>query len=201
MGRDPDSAADHGAGPDEPGPGRGAEDVPDRAGQTHLWFKADSPAGPVFVAHSNGWVTGLLIAPEGREPDPGRFVDYMRDEVGADVEPDPDPDPKLVARVGEALATGRTDVPVDLSARSPFHQEVLRATARIPRGEVRTYGELAEAVGRPRAARAVGTAMARNPVPLLVPCHRVVPSSGGVGNYGFGSDLKAKLLAGEGVVL
>ena len=75
------------------------------------------------------------------------------------------------------------------------------ATARIPRGEVRTYGELAAIVGRPRAARAVGTAMARNPVPLLVPCHRVVPSSGGVGNYGFGSDLKAKLLAGEGVVL
>ena len=103
------------------------------------------------------------------------------------------------------LATGklvaRTDVPVDLSSRSVFHQEVLRATARIPRGEVRTYGELAAIVGRPRAARAVGTAMARNPVPLLVPCHRVVPSSGGVGNYGFGSDLKAKLLAGEGVVL
>ncbi|MXW89512.1 MAG: MGMT family protein [Acidimicrobiaceae bacterium] len=125
----------------------------------------------------------------------------MRDEVGTDVEPDPDPDPKLVARVGEALATGRTDVPVDLSSRSEFHQEVLRATARIPRGEVRTYGELAEIVGRPRAARAVGTAMARNPVPLLVPCHRVVPSSGGVGNYGYRPELKAKLLAGEGVVL
>ena len=176
-------------------------DVPERAGQTHLWFTADSPAGPVFVAHANGWVSGLKIMPEGREPDPGRFVDFMRDEVGEDVEPDPDPDPRLVARVSEALATGRTDVPVDLSSRSPFHQEVLRATARIPRGEVRTYGELAEIVGRPRAARAVGTAMARNPVPLLVPCHRVVPSSGGVGNYGFGSGLKAKLLAGEGVLL
>jgi methylated-DNA-[protein]-cysteine S-methyltransferase len=182
-------------------PTNGHEDVPERAGQAHLWFKADSPAGPVFVAHANGWVSGLKIMPEGRELDPGRFVDYMRDEVGEDVEPDPDPDPRLVARVSEALATGRTDVPVDLSSRSPFHQEVLRATARIPRGEVRTYGELAEIVGRPRAARAVGTAMARNPVPLLVPCHRVVPSSGGVGNYGFGSDLKGKLLADEGVVL
>ena len=177
------------------------QNVPERAGHTHLWFTADSPAGPVFVAHSNGWVSGLLIAPDGREPDPGRFVEYMRDEVGTDVEPDPDPDPKLVARVGEALATGRTDVPVDLSSRSEFHQEVLRATARIPRGEVRTYGELAEIVGRPRAARAVGTAMARNPVPLLVPCHRVVPSSGGVGKYGYRPELKAKLLAGEGVVL
>ena len=178
------------------------ESVPEKAGQPHLWFMADSPAGPVFVAHSNGWVSGLQITPDGYEPDPGRFVDYMHDEVGTDVEPDPDPDPKLVARVSEALATGRTDVPVDLSSRSPFHQEVLRATARIPRGEVRTYGELAAAVGRPRAARAVGTAMARNPVPLLVPCHRVVPSSGGVGSYGgFSSDLKAKLLANEGVTL
>ena len=177
------------------------EEVVERAAHTHLWFTAESPAGPVFVAHTNGWVSGLLILPEGHEPDPGRFVDYMRDEVGADVEPDPDPDPNLVARVAEALATGRTDVPVDLSSRSPFHQEVLRATARIPRGEVRTYGELAEVVGRPRAARAVGTAMARNPIPLLIPCHRVVPSSGGVGNYGFGGDLKAKLLANEGVAL
>lgn len=177
------------------------QDVAERAGQAHLWFKADSPAGPVFVAHTNGWVSGLMIAPDGRDPDPGRFVDYMRDEVGTDVDPDPDPDPKLVARVSEALATGRTDVPVDLSSRSEFHQEVLRATARIPCGEVRTYGELAAIVGRPRAARAVGTAMARNPVPLLVPCHRVVPSSGGVGNYGAGSDLKVKLLAGEGAVL
>ena len=184
----------------EPAEDRGQE-VPERAGLIHLWFTADSPAGPVFVAHSNGWVSGLQITPDGREPEPGRFVDYMRDEVGTDVEPDPDPDPKLVARVSEALATGRTDVPVDLSSRSEFHQEVLRATARIPCGEVRTYGELAAAVGRPRAARAVGTAMARNPVPLLVPCHRVVPSSGGVGRFGFGSDLKTKLLAGEGVVL
>ncbi len=178
-----------------------SENPTERAGLAHLWFMADSPAGAVFVAHSNGWVSGLQITPGGREPDPGRFVDYMRDEVGTEVDPDPDPDPKLVARVSEALATGRTDVPVDLSSRSAFHQEVLRATARIPCGEVRTYGELAAIVGRPRAARAVGTAMARNPVPLLIPCHRVVPSSGGVGNYGYSPETKAKLLVGEGVVL
>ena len=201
MRTDLDSAENVGAGLNEPAAARGDEDVPERANQTHLWFMADSPAGPVFVAHSNGWVSGLQITPDDREPDPGCFVDYMRDEVRKDVDVDPQPDPKLVARVSEALATGRTDVPVDLSSRSPFHQEVLRATARIPRGEVRTYGELAAIVGRPRAARAVGTAMARNPVPLLVPCHRVVPSSGGVGNYGYSSDLKAKLLAGEGAVL
>ena len=200
MTADVESPESVGNSPSEPEPAQAGRRVPDRASQTHLWFTADSPAGPVFVAHSNGWVTGLRIETSGNRPDPERFAAYMREHVGADAEPDPDPDPRLMARVSEALATGRTDVPVDLSSRSPFHQEVLRATARIPRGEVRTYAQLAAAVGRPRAARAVGTAMARNPVPLLVPCHRVVPSSGGVGNYGYGSELKAKLLATEGVI-
>ncbi len=175
--------------------------VAERASSTHLWFTADSPAGPVFVAHAHGWVSGLQIVPDGSKPDPSRFVDYMRDEVGVRTDIDLEVDTKLEERVNLALATGRTDVGVDLSSRTQFHQEVLRATMRIPRGEVRTYAELAATVGRPRAARAVGTAMARNPIPLLVPCHRVVPSSGGVGRYGYGSELKAKLLAGEGVVL
>ncbi len=178
-----------------------SEPLVERAGRTHLWFMVESPAGPVFVAHTNGWVSGLMIPDDGRDSDPGTFVEYMRDQIGVDVDHDPYPDPTLVARVADALAAGRSDVPIDFSSRSTFHQQVLRATARIPCGEVRTYGELAEVVGRPKAARAVGTAMARNPVPLLVPCHRVVPSSGGVGNYGFGSELKAKLLANEGVVL
>ena len=134
MRTDPDSAENIGADADQPAADHGDADVPERAGQTHLWFMADSPAGPVFVAHSNGWVTGLLIARDERKPDPGRFVDYMRDEVDRDVEPDPDPDPKLVARVGEALATGRTDVPVDLSSRSPFHQEGTQGHRPHPSG-------------------------------------------------------------------
>ena len=95
MRTDLDSAESIGGGLDKPAAARGDTDVPERAGQTHLWFRADSPAGPVFVAHSNAWVSGLLITPDGREPDPGRFVDYMRDEVGTDVEPDPDPIPSL----------------------------------------------------------------------------------------------------------
>ena len=187
-------------------------------GLPHLWFTCSSPAGPVFVAHRGRRVSGLLIAAEsrrGRKPagDAEEFAEgsvqgfaeefarYMRHNVGGAAEADPDPDPAWVARVGEALAAGRTDVPVDLSSRSPFHREVLLAAADIPSGEVRTYSELASAVGRPRAARAAGQAMARNPVPLLIPCHRVVPASGGVGNYGYGPDLKRKLLAREGVVI
>ena len=177
------------------------ESPPDWTGQTHLWFTAESPAGPVFVAHCCGWVSGLQITSERGARAAAGFAAYMRDEVGVTATADRAPDPKLVARVSEALAAGRCDVPVNLSSRSAFHQEVLRATARIPRGEIRTYSELAASVGRPRAARAVGTAMARNPVPLLVPCHRVVPAGGGVGHYGYGSNLKAKLLAEEGVIL
>ena len=90
-------------------------------------------------------------------------------------------------------------VPVDLSAAPPFHGKVLWALARIPYGQTVTYGELAARVGRPHGARAVGQAMACNPVPLVVPCHRVVASGGGLGGYRGGLDLKRRLLGLEGV--
>ncbi len=70
---------------------------------------------------------------------------------------------------------------------------------RIPRGQVRTYAWVARQVGRPRAVRAVANVIARNSVPFLVPCHRVVPSAGGIGNYAFGSEMKRALLKSEGV--
>jgi len=90
-------------------------------------------------------------------------------------------------------------VPVDFSGLSAFHTKVLTELRKVPRGEVRTYSWLARKVGRPLAARAVGTAMARNPVPFLVPCHRVVPASGGTGNFGLGKARKRDLLRREGV--
>ncbi|MBM3469608.1 MAG: type II toxin-antitoxin system prevent-host-death family antitoxin [Armatimonadetes bacterium] len=92
--------------------------------------------------------------------------------------------------------------PVDLTRAGPFEQEVLAALRRIPTGEVRTYGEIARAVGQPGAARAVGTACARNPVPLLIPCHRVVRSDGGLGGYSLtgGVGLKRRLLESEGAL-
>ena len=161
----------------------------------HRWFEANSPIGPVYVAHHNGKVTGLLIR---RDKDMGDMEAYMRNEVGVEVEPDLNPPAGLVAEVENALAEGRTDINVDLSCRSDFQRKILAATAAIPKGQVRTYGELAEDVGSPGAARAVGTAMARNPVPLLIPCHRVVPASGGVGHYGGGSNIKRTLLTREG---
>jgi methylated-DNA-[protein]-cysteine S-methyltransferase len=87
---------------------------------------------------------------------------------------------------------------VDISDLTPFEQAVLRAAASIPPGEVRSYGWVALQVGRPRAARAVGRVMARNPLPLFFPCHRVVDSSGDLHNYGFGLAMKARLLEMEG---
>jgi methylated-DNA-[protein]-cysteine S-methyltransferase len=93
-------------------------------------------------------------------------------------------------------------LPVDLRlARAPFRREVLETLHRdVGRGATISYGALAARSGHPRAARAVGTACARNPVPLVVPCHRVLPSTGGVGNYGGGVARKVALLELEGAL-
>lgn len=78
-----------------------------------------------------------------------------------------------------------------------FQKRVWEALLEIPKGEVRSYGQLAEAIGRPMAARAVGTAVGENPVSLIVPCHRIVQSDGSIGNYGWGVEIKRNLLLEE----
>ncbi|MBI2964145.1 MAG: methylated-DNA--[protein]-cysteine S-methyltransferase [Deltaproteobacteria bacterium] len=88
-------------------------------------------------------------------------------------------------------------VPLDLSTTASFQRSVLDVAATIPFGEVRSYRWIAEAIGKPGAVRAVGTALGRNPVPIVVPCHRVLRSDGGLGGYAFGLDLKERLLALE----
>lgn len=88
-------------------------------------------------------------------------------------------------------------VPVDLATMPDFQRRVLDAACQIPFGEARPYAWVAERIGHPRAVRAVGTALGRNPVPLIVPCHRVWRSDGGLGGYLFGMDVKSRLLALE----
>jgi len=88
-------------------------------------------------------------------------------------------------------------VPVDLSAVPDFQRRVLEAARRIPFGEARPYAWIAARIGHPRAVRAVGTALGRNPVPLILPCHRVWRSDGGVGGYIFGAGVKERLAALE----
>lgn len=190
----------------------------------HAWFTVDSPLGLAYVAHHDGKVSALRLARHGSlasKPETGLrasdwgvvdnngFVDYLREVLGVDAEQRANlhRDPELATRVGEALATGRTDVHVDLSslATAPFQRECLMAATQIPRGEVRTYKEVAHMAGNPSAQQTAGNAMKRNPVPLLIPCHRVVDENSlkkqDVGKWGYGHVMKYRLLASEGVVL
>lgn len=91
-------------------------------------------------------------------------------------------------------------VPVDLTGVTEFTQRVLDATVDIPYGQVRTYGDVAGLIGKPGASRAVGNALGRNPVPVIIPCHRVILASGAMGWYTGGPDIKRTLLGIEGVV-
>jgi len=93
------------------------------------------------------------------------------------------------------------DLPTDLSRVPDFQRVVLHELARVPYGEVTTYGTLAARVGKPRAARAVGGAMNRNPIPIVLPCHRVIGASGSLTGYGGGLDRKRALLKLEGALL
>ena len=91
-------------------------------------------------------------------------------------------------------------MPLDTCAiQSPFQNNILKTCRAIPFGHVMSYGELAECAGYPRAARAVGNAMAANPIPIVIPCHRVVAAQGGLGGYSIGLSYKEKLLTHEGV--
>jgi methylated-DNA-[protein]-cysteine S-methyltransferase len=92
----------------------------------------------------------------------------------------------------------RFDVPLDWRLATGFRREVLRATARIRYGRTASYREVAIRAGRPAAFRAAGSALAANPLPILVPCHRVLPAGGGLGGYRGGAEAKARLLALEG---
>jgi methylated-DNA-[protein]-cysteine S-methyltransferase len=93
------------------------------------------------------------------------------------------------------------DLPLDLRLHADFHRRVLDELARVPYGEVVTYGELAARADRPRAARAVGTVMNRNPLPIVLPCHRVIGSTGKLVGYGGGLHRKEALLRLEGALL
>jgi len=158
-----------------------------------------------------GWI-GLVLSPKGLRattlPRAGRD-DALREavELGA-TEPASESEAAPAARLVRDLAEGRPGDPAavidwdSLSANGRsvggFRRAVLEEALRIPPGETRSYGWLAERVGRPRAARAVGRVMATNPLPIVVPCHRVVGSDGSLRGYGAGLHVKEALLRGEG---
>jgi len=116
--------------------------------------------------------------------------------------PDKKPFLLLIQELTEYLEGKRKQFEIKCNPEvSPFYKKVFIQTSLIPYGEVRTYKEIAESTGRPNAARAVGTALAANPLPILIPCHRVIKSDGTLGGFGGGTSLKKKLLSLEGLIL
>ena len=101
---------------------------------------------------------------------------------------------RLLRRYFEGEAVSFDALKLDLSAGSALQQAVWRAIKQVPRGRTISYAELAARAGRPKAWRAVGTMVGQNPVPVIVPCHRIIKSDGSLGNYGGGADLKRFLL-------
>lgn len=166
------------------------------AGAVLRWDVAKTSLGPLLVAASERGVCRLSF---GEDPAVlvRRFPHAVRVQGGGTF-------PALLAEIVEAAeAPGEVDfsqIPVDV-AGTPFQEAVWQALRRIPKGETRTYAELAAAVGRPGAVRAAGSANGANHVSVLIPCHRVIRTDGSLGGYAWGLEIKARLLQREGALL
>lgn len=156
----------------------------------------DSPVGDLLVAVTDRGLVRVAFADE--------ISDEVLEELAARVSPRV---LRLPARTDAARREldqyfagerQRFDLRLDWSLVRGFAQGVLRATARVPFGSVTTYRQMAEAAGSPRASRAAGNALGSNPIPIVVPCHRVLHSGGGLGGYAGGLDRKRYLLSLEG---
>jgi methylated-DNA-[protein]-cysteine S-methyltransferase len=155
----------------------------------------DSPIGRLYVAFRHSGITAVALdRGEGEEA----VLAKLQRRLGRGLIPSQAPQ-WVTDTVSAYFRSHTADLEkVDISELTPFEQSALRAAATIPPGEVRSYGWVAEKLGQPAAARAVGRAMARNPVPLLYPCHRVVDASGALHQYAYGVEVKARILALEG---
>ena len=151
------------------------------------WAEMESPLGELYMARSEVGLCKLMFGVE---------EDFFRGNLPAQARAQRNPDALQAER--EQLAAwfdGRLrefTLPVDLGGMTVFQQRVLHMASAIPAGEMRTYGELARDVGSPRASRAVGQALGRNPVPIVIPCHRVVGSNGRLTGYSGGQGIESK---------
>ncbi|MFF7729749.1 methylated-DNA--[protein]-cysteine S-methyltransferase [Streptomyces sp. NPDC008001] len=148
----------------------------------------DSPYGPLTLVATDGRLCGLYMEQQRHRPPQETFG-----------EPDPHPRPEIFARTEEQLqeyfAGGRTEFDLPLAlAGTEFQRTVWHALLEIPYGETVSYGRLADRIGRPAASRAVGLANGRNPIGIIVPCHRVVGATGALTGYGGGLPRKRRLL-------
>src|SRR5438034_3319673 len=170
-----------------------AERVLAQAGMADSYAVFETVLGPVYVAWNRLGVSAAMRSKSAAE-----FEDWFRSDVGRKlvrVEP-----PADLARKIEDQLSGKRRLRFDLRGLTSFSQQVLHKTLEIPRGQVRPYGWIAREIGHPAAVRAVGTALANNPIPYFIPCHRVVRSDGEIGNYGGGGpEAKKAILTMEGV--
>ena len=156
----------------------------------------ETPLGRAFVAWNGRGVSWVALASNAEA-----FVERFRDAIGRPIER-ADALPEHLSRAIRRRIEGdrRNRIPLDLRGHTPFEVMVWMKALEIPRGEVRPYGWIAAEIGRPKAVRAVGTALGHNPVPLIVPCHRVVRSDGTIGQYSLGGPAnKRTILAAEGL--
>jgi methylated-DNA-[protein]-cysteine S-methyltransferase len=171
--------------------------------QQVVWTVVGSGIGPLLLAATGEGLVNVVFHADDAVRD--KALERLASRLGAD--PVEDPGSPLLAeaiRQVEAYFAGERrdfELPLDWSLISGFNRQVLRELAsEVAYGTVVGYGDLARRVGEPRAAQAVGVAMGSNPLPVVVPCHRVVESDGGIGGFGGGLDTKRKLLALEGVL-
>ena len=158
----------------------------------------ESPVGPLLVAASNSGVCRISFS-----ADPDEHLDALARAFGPRVLRAWSAVDDARRQLDEYFHGRRHGFELDVDTRTvpPFAQRVLNELARIPFGETTTYGALAAKVDAPRAARAVGMVMNRNPIPIVLPCHRVVGANGSLTGYGGGLDVKEHLLRLEGVLL
>ncbi|MGW0734691.1 methylated-DNA--[protein]-cysteine S-methyltransferase [Streptomyces sp. NPDC002851] len=176
---------------------------PQHSGPAVEWTVVGSDIGPLLLAATPSGLVKVAFHADAAVRD--KVVDHLASRFGGEVSEAP-ASPRLAEpiRLLAAYFAGELrDFTLDLdwTLVTGFHREVLRALyADVPYGTVVGYGDLARRVGQPDAAQAVGLAMGANPLPIVVPCHRVVESDGGIGGFGGGLETKRKLLALEGVL-
>ncbi|MFE9447596.1 methylated-DNA--[protein]-cysteine S-methyltransferase [Streptomyces sp. NPDC006739] len=171
--------------------------------QRVVWAVVGTDIGPLMLAATRDGLVNVVFHASDAVRD--RALERLAARLGA--EPAEDPGSPLLAKAAgqlEAYFAGERhdfDLPLDWSLISGFPRQVLRELASgVPYGTVVGYGDLAGRVGQPGGAQAVGAAMGANPLPVVVPCHRVVESDGGIGGFGGGLETKRRLLALEGVL-
>jgi len=155
----------------------------------------DSPVGPLLLAATSKGLVRVAYQGEDHE----RVLSTLASRISPRILRDPRRLDAAAREIGEYFAGRRTvfDLPLDFSLSHGFRQVVQQQLPQIGYGKTRSYGEVAAMVGKPKAVRAVGTACATNPVPIVVPCHRVVRADGTLGGYAGGPEAKRTLLTLE----